>query len=808
MFSCVNIYDNVRVIDCANTWKTIRKIKLFFVSFTINYAFMAIRENTILETSSYLDGYNLSDYLVKEEEKESLEYLMEKTDSIIANLVDENSSRRREMFKMRDFYDGIRDPREYAYLEDNYGIGNPSEIKFTPLIRTRLDILIGLLSTTEFDYKVTISDSKSLFAAEQEKTTALLNEVFKLVVQEAKKQGEKKEGEEVKTTPVDRLLVQAEDQMTRSWRNLFVESAIDFIEDARECPIIDLRRLRELIFEDIVVVGETVYRNKADEVGRKPKPEVYLPENFYYNLHRDQSNINETNEAVYVRYLSKEDALMKYGHLMTKDEKKEVLELPTVKYSSTTHFYAPISGQSRDEFTKNTAIDRYNRFGNDLDVVKVFEVEWKANNEYDIDPKKVKDGRVVLGPDKIQKKRHRQDLYRSIRINDTVYLDMGKDSSAVRYDTDPDRVYLTFNGARYSDRGGKPYSILWKGKDIQDKHDILLFHRDNLIASSGVRGVTLEYSKIPEFYGSNEIERVMKALAMIKQGVNITDGTQEGSEGGSGGHGTFDMTINGESLNAINATIQQLDAEATKITGVTPQMLGAVEAREAVSNVKVGVNNASLTLKKLYDTHDRVMKFLLGDMINTFKITIGDEYQGSYQEGYKVFKIIPKYFSFTNYRLQVINSSQEKVKIEEAKALIQSAMSTGSVPWNIGLKILMMDNPSELLQYASEVAEKQEDTNKKLMEMGQQNEELTKELEKYKKQLEGIDQAKQQLDKEKLTIEKQKAAAKIEFDKEELNRRKSADSDTKSIKERQLDLEEKQIYLSDNEQQRRVRRDI
>lgn len=757
-----------------------------------------------------LPGYDISDYEVSEKEKEtSLNYLMTMTDRVISRNVNENSDRRLRMFKMRDFYDGIRDAREFAYLEDNYGVGNPSSIRFTPLIRNRIDTLIGLLSTLEFDYSVSVVDSKSLFQAEQDRTTAMLGELYKGIAASAQAQQEGK-----KATPMDKLMEEAETESARKWRNQYIESATNFVEDMKECPIIDLKRLRELIFEDLSVVSEGIYRVKRTEIGRKPKPEALLPENCYYTLRRDQSTINEASEFVYIHYMSKRDVLQKWGHLMTMDEKKELLKMDSLKLSSTLGSYMTPSqhntgDREETDSKRKSAIDRYRLFGEDSDVLRVYEVEWKANNEYGIDTKELKNNLLVTGPTNLQNKRNRQDLYRSVRINDSVYLDMGKDESATRFDIDPDTVYLTFNGVLHSGRGGEPYSILWKCKDIQDMHDILLFQRDNLMANSGVRGINLEFSKIPEFLDAgNEMNRVMKSLALIKQGVNLTDGTQEGADGPNGSHGTFDMTVNGESLSAINETIKSLDDEATKITGVTPQMMGAIEQRAAVTNVKTGINNASLTLKKLFDEHDRVMKFLLTDCINAAQATMKDGYTGSYRNGTEIFTIIPKYFSFTNYRMHVVNTSQEKAKLDEAKSLVHEAMATGSVPWDIGLKVVMMDNPSEIIELAAEIAAKQSSLKAQLDQATQENDQLKKDLDKAKADLAKVDQASNDIEEKKVQATIQRDQGSLQIQQGELDRKRAADQTNSDLKDRELDLEEQQIYLSNSIEKQKVRQDI
>ncbi len=766
-------------------------------------AFKDVGNDSLGEPGDAFDEFNLS----LEEKRDSLDYLMMMTDAVINRNVDENSRRRKLMFKQRDFYSGLRDKKEFAYLEDNYGVGSPSAIKFTPLIRNRIDVLVGLLSATEFDYKVTVTDNKSLFLAEQEQSVELLSSLYAGLGKSVKP---KKEGEE--PTAIDRLIEQAKTETNRKWRNKFLESAVNLIEDYRDCPVANLAMLRSLLFMDLTVVGEAVYRVYSTEKGRKPKPEALIPENAYYTKRRDQMMMNEAMEFVYIRYMSRRDILQKYGHLMGDEEREELMQCSTVKFSETWASNMTVAEYNqqgeRDVELAKSSPDRYG-IGDDSEVIKVYETEWIGLSEYEIDPNDVREGRVVVGPEKIRKTRIKEHLFRSVRVDDSIYLDMGLVEDAVRHDTDPDKVYLSFNGVRHSDRGGSTYSILWKCKDIQDTHDIMVFHRDNLLANSGVRGLTLEYSAIPEFYGVNEMERALKASKMLKNGLNLVDTTQEGSAAVSGAtHGTFDMTVNGESLSAINQTILDLDGEATKVTGVTPAMIGEIQQREAVSNVRVGMNNSSLVLKHLYDEHDVLMKYLLTDLINLSKTTLDDNYRGTYNEGKVIFSIIPKYFSFTNYRIKVVNSSAEKAKLEEAKAIVSAAMNTGAVPVEVGLRIVMMDNPSEIIEYAAEIAEKHGDLSKALEEKNKEMEELTKVVEKAKKEIERLNKVQSDIKQAELQLQKEKHQKDLELKEKDLDSRTDYNDRVLELKDRSLDLEEKQMYMSDNAQQRLVRKDI
>ena len=59
------------------------------------------------------------------------DYLMEMADTAIAELVYD----KHHLIKAYNYYSGIRDQEQFRHLEENFGLGNPTSISFTPLIR-------------------------------------------------------------------------------------------------------------------------------------------------------------------------------------------------------------------------------------------------------------------------------------------------------------------------------------------------------------------------------------------------------------------------------------------------------------------------------------------------------------------------------------------------------------------------------------------------------------------------------------------------------------------------------------------------
>jgi len=70
--------------------------------------------------------------------KTDKEYI-EITNKTIAELV----KPKWELQKAYNYYNGKRDAEQFRYLEENYGIGNPTSVEFIPLIRKHIDALVG-----------------------------------------------------------------------------------------------------------------------------------------------------------------------------------------------------------------------------------------------------------------------------------------------------------------------------------------------------------------------------------------------------------------------------------------------------------------------------------------------------------------------------------------------------------------------------------------------------------------------------------------------------------------------------------------
>jgi len=485
---------------------------------------------------------------------------------------------------------------------------------------------------------------------------------------------------------------------------------------------------------------------------------------------------------------------------MEKEDKETLFSMQTIKYSSVIRTPSELERRARtDQYSRR--LNDETRYLDDAEVLKVYECEWIALNP-EKDNKDVKKASLpVTGPDKIHGDSWRKDRYQSIRIEDRIYLEMGKSEFVRRTKKDPKNCELTFNGIRYSDRNGEPYSLVWKCKDLQDMHDIVYFHRDALIANSGVNGSRINVSALPDFLGTTMMERLLRFLAYRKQGTELYDFSKDGAQGvAAQGLGDFSGSIDGNAIGALNAVLAQLDEEVTKITGVTPQMLGQIEQREAVSNVKQGMIQSNLTTKNLFEHNDLVMKHILNDLLVMTQKVFEDSpvpFVGSYPERstQAIFKILPKDFTMTDYNIHVTSTSDEFTKVAMIRSSISDLIQANALKPHVLIQIMITDSLQDMYDILEEEFEIAEEENRKLQEaekavkdLQQQNKELQGQVKKY-------DEVKASLEQAKMQLEKWKAQKDYEIDDRQTRNTKEFNEGKLELQKQTVDLEAKQLEM-------------
>ena len=90
--------------------------------------------------------------------KRNDDYIIDKVDKAIADLVVDKY----KIQKAYNYYNGKRDPEQFKYLEENFGIGNPTSMEFTPLLKKHVDALVGEYLDIPLMPKVSCKDKNTI----------------------------------------------------------------------------------------------------------------------------------------------------------------------------------------------------------------------------------------------------------------------------------------------------------------------------------------------------------------------------------------------------------------------------------------------------------------------------------------------------------------------------------------------------------------------------------------------------------------------------------------------------------------------
>ena len=331
------------------------------------------------------------------------------------------------------------------------------------------------------------------------------------------------------------------------------------------------------------------------------------------------------------------------------------------------------------------------------------------------------------------------------------------------------------------------------------RYDVLIYYRDNLIATSGTTGDWIDVAHLPTFLGNDGPDRLQKWIAYKKNGVALYDSSQEGANMMNTTFNGFDDTVKAQSIQAIQLAIQSIEEQVSSITGVLSQALGNIQQRDAVSNVKVGVRQSTLLTKQYFSAMDMIYKEIIYDLLNLAKVVYKKGLKGTLILGdklVKVFTALPEYYTMTDFDIHIQDSSEVFQLKEEMKALNMELIKAQLVDAETAIDVATAKNMTDLKNRITYALQKKKAENDQLGQMQQQ-------LQQYEQQIKDMQQQLQQATQENKNLQNKletNSDAKIKIENkrveiEDQTRQDKADynEDMLKLKERQLEVERLQI---------------
>lgn len=702
--------------------------------------------------------------------------LIDKTNSAISELV----YNKYELQKAYNYYNGKRDPEQFRYLEENFGIGSPTSVEFTPLLKKHVDALVGEYLGTPILPKISCKDSETISNITREKQLQITQGIVKFLKDHLHNSilrfidGKDITDKAIKEQ-IDKI-IQDIDQSFVSQYEQAAQYVVYYIMQSRETDLIT--KLRQLL-TDLLITGYTFFRVKQSLEHSNIEIEVLNPLNTFIDRNPDSPYVRNSYRAVVRKWLTKSQILAKYGKELNKEDLKQLKDkwydsdgaaVYRRAYSDSTCVTV------QEDINNDSTIPGYpdNEYSSRrFQLIPVYEVEWLETDKDFV-----------------------MQRYNTIRIGEDIYILRGIDKSAIRSKDNPNLCGLSVNGVYFLNRSNQPYSLILKCAHLQDRYDLLNYYRDNLIANSGTSGVIMDMSLLPTNLGVKWPQRVEKWLAYKKSGIMWVDSSQEGrNDNGNAPLNTifngFDDTLKAQAVQAIELAIQSVEQTTSSITGVFRERLNGIEQRDAVTNIKQGVANSFIVTKHYFQQMDLVACEMLLDSLNQAKITykkgltgtiiLGDKYQ-------KIFTALPEHFTVTDYDIHIISSTQVMEDMQTIKSIVPEFIKNNNISPDIILDALTSKSLTDLKYKVKKAIQQQKEENNQLQQLQQKLEETSQQAQQLQQELQKAQQKIQQLDEAKLNLEQHKI--QLEY---QVNWFKAQTDRT--YRDRQMDIEEKRTQV-------------
>ena len=683
--------------------------------------------------------------------KGSDQYLTENCDRIIGELVKEKE----HLFKAYNYFNGVRDHYQYEHLEKNEGVGNPTSIGFTPLVRKHVEAIVGEYLTTDPKPRISCKDKKTLSNIFRDKELAVAQKIKQWLSQYLENAiysaiftgGQEQNGQQqqIVDQEIQREMTEIEDMVNRNFISNYEIAAQNICNYVLQDRRMDFKNKLEQLFLNMLISGESYYQVVKSHNGTNFRLELCDPMNTWVDKDPKSRYMKNGHKSVIRKWMTEEEIIIKYGDYLTESDIKD-LSRYKMHFSENSNFLLITGQESRCGSIKNPgimhgigahpeAVDYM--FERQWDLIPVYEVEW-------IDYKK-KDGKYI------------GVRYHVTRIHSDIYILDGEDEDMPRDIDEQNEARLSVNGIWYTNGHGAPYSLMLATADQQDNYDLLLYKKDNIAALAGTAGAIVDIAQLPEMLGEDMTERLMKYQALRKIGLAVIDTSQEGSMQQNTFYGGFDDTKGLSAIQYIQLAIEMTENIVSSMTGVFRERLGGIEARDAVQNVEVGMQQSYIITKRYYQAMDTLVSEILMDCLDMAKIVYKKGLTGQIILGDQktIFEVAPKYYTTTSFDIHLADSAEIIKEQEMIKQLAMQFAGSNLVDPETLFIMATSKSLTEMREAAIKSLREKKAENNQLQQLQQQLEEAQQNMQQMQKQLEQSTKKLAQLNEKKLNIEQQ-----------------------------------------------------
>lgn len=222
---------------------------------------------------------------------------IEKINQCISELVYDKVALR----KAYNYYHGVRDAEQFRHLEENYGVGVPTSVMFTPLMKKHIDVLVGEYLELEPDMKVTCKDDETCSKIQHDKQLKIDAEVYRYIQKYLQNAiinillgSQQPMNDPFLEKELERIKIDIENSYELDYE-IAAQNIIEYIKHNRD---LDLKnKLRELLI-DLFVGGTIYWRTKPSGGKDNLQFDVLNPLDTFVERNPNSFFLNKSRRAV------------------------------------------------------------------------------------------------------------------------------------------------------------------------------------------------------------------------------------------------------------------------------------------------------------------------------------------------------------------------------------------------------------------------------------------------------------------------------------------------------------------------------
>lgn len=282
-------------------------------------------------------------------------------------------------------------------------------------------------------------------------------------------------------------------------------------------------------------------------------------------------------------------------------------------------------------------------------------------------------------------KRYIDEIWQGVILGEDVIVNAGKKPIRLTTNDDYSNTLIPVIGRAYNSITDRPYSLVWDTKDLQKGYNVLNYHRDLMLAVSGVRGTIMDITQKPDGMTKEEWMYFKKLGTQWIESVK-----KSGRQSSFNQFGQYDDSVS-PSIQYIDNMMIMTDEMLGNIIGVGRQRQGQVAPSDQVATFQTAIQQNSLITEVIYADHDEVERRALEVAFNiACKYLYKDGITFDYDTdglSHDVVKIPKDLLNKYDFHIKVKNNNLEEQKLKEIKQFAMTEFSKGQMAFRDMLKL-------------------------------------------------------------------------------------------------------------------------